>query len=145
MVVGQHDFNVEQGATTRFYFLYKNAEGNPVDLSGTTGRMQVRPSKTDSRIVLDISNTGVTFPATGSTGVFLSGGGSFSGANGFTFNSDLSGDTGTTGGIMLSLSHQIMKNTISGRHFYDFETTSSGGEVTRLIEGAFIINKEVTR
>ena len=40
---------------------------------------------------------------------------------------------------------EIMKNTISGRHFYDFETTSSGGEVTRLIEGAFIINKEVTR
>jgi hypothetical protein len=37
-------------------------------------------------------------------------------------------------------------NTVSaGRWVYDIELTSSGGEVTRILEGRFIVTPQVTR
>jgi hypothetical protein len=51
------------------------------------------------------------------------------------------GDEGT---ISLLVSASVMSSVVSGSHVYDLEL-DSGGEVTTLLRGAFIVEPEVTR
>jgi hypothetical protein len=51
---------------------------------------------------------------------------------------------GTAGTIEIEVAADVMETTPAGRHVYDLEL-DSGGEVTRLIQGAFTVQAEVTR
>lgn len=51
---------------------------------------------------------------------------------------------GTAGTIDIEVDADVMEATPAGRHVYDLEL-DSGGEVTRLIQGAFTVQAEVTR
>ena len=51
---------------------------------------------------------------------------------------------GTAGTIAVTASANTMGSAIAGNYVYDLEL-SSGGQVTRLIQGGFAIQAEVTR
>ena len=42
MAAGIYNFIIEQGTTVNFRIDYRDSEGNPVDLTGYEGRMQIR-------------------------------------------------------------------------------------------------------
>ena len=71
MSAGLYDITIEQGADWRLVLTWKDAAGDPMQLNGYTGRMQVREtwnSKTkifelttgNGGIVLDAANGGIT-------------------------------------------------------------------------------------
>ena len=126
MAAGKYSFSIEQGATTSFQVVYKDANSNPVDLSGYQARMQIRETIASSTVIcrlsssLDADGTGLnlsgsvgTLPlSSGSIGVYISAASS----SGFTFDTAV----------------------------YDLELVT-GGTVTRLLQGTIKLDKEVTR
>jgi hypothetical protein len=51
---------------------------------------------------------------------------------------------GTAGTIVISLSDEVTADLTPATYVYDLELTSSTGDVTRLIQGAFVVDPEVT-
>jgi len=49
------------------------------------------------------------------------------------------------GRVSISVPATTMNTVSAGRWVYDIELTSSGGEVTRILEGRFIVTPQVTR
>ncbi len=49
------------------------------------------------------------------------------------------------GQVSVTVSAATMSDVPSGRWVYDIELTSSGNEVTRILEGRFIVTAEVTQ
>jgi hypothetical protein len=129
MSAGKYSFVIEQGATLSFELQYKDGTGQPISLSGYSGRMQIRPTVDSSDVYLTLSSslnpdgTGLNFsgsngaipPASGSIGVYIS----------------------STTSSLLSFNQAV----------YDLEIYSSATPpvVTRLIEGNIRLSKEVTR
>lgn len=50
----------------------------------------------------------------------------------------------STGHVSINVSADTTADLPAGRWVYDFELESVGGEVTRLLEGRFIVSPEVT-
>lgn len=116
MAAGKHDFKIEQGSTFRLDVSYRDSNGDPINLSGYTARMQARPTPTSSTIYINISTTlgGVTI-------------------------------TPAIGLITLALSATQTAALDFSTARYDLEIQSSTGVVTRLIEGTITLSREVTR
>ena len=126
MAAGKYSFTVEQGSTTSFQVVYKDANGTPVNLSGYHARMQIRETIGSSTIIgrlsssldadgpgLNLSGSAGTLPlSSGSIGVYISAASS----SGFTFDTAV----------------------------YDLELVT-GTTVTRLLQGTIKLDKEVTR
>lgn len=145
MPAAKYNISVDQGSSFALHFQYTDKDDAAVNLSGYSARMQVRRSTKTSRIILDISTSGVT--GGGTTGEFVLGGG-ISGTGGIFLNASLVGATGasgTTGGIYVSVNSESMANVPEGRHLYDMELTNAAGKVQRLVEGAFEVLPEVTK
>lgn len=130
MAAGRYTFTIEQGATTDFEIRYLDASGNPVDLTGYSARLQVRPTKGSDTVYLTLSSS--LLPD--GTGLNLSG-------------SD--GNTPLTSG---SIGIYIAACTSSLLTFdegvYDLELYSGDSQcpyVVRLLEGKVKISKQVTR
>ena len=51
----------------------------------------------------------------------------------------------SVGHVTATVSAATMSDVPAGRWVYDIELTSSGGEVTRILEGRFIVTAEVTQ
>ena len=49
------------------------------------------------------------------------------------------------GHVSITVPASIMTNVPAGRWVYDIELTSSGNEVTRILEGRFIVTAQVTQ
>jgi hypothetical protein len=119
MAAGRYNFVIEQGTTFTLALQYKDSNNTPIDLTGYSGRMQIRPSIGSPTAYLCLSSsiqadgTGITFPtpASGSINLFISAVSSSQ----LTFNQGV----------------------------YDLEITS-GSVVTRLIQGNVQLSKEVT-
>jgi hypothetical protein len=113
---GKLDLVAYQGASFD-YTLTWLAGGTPVDLTAYTARMQVRESYDSATTVLSLtSGTGITLGGTAGT-IYLEASAS------------------TTAGF---------DGTPNKQFIYDLELESAG-VVTRLVEGTFTINPEVTR
>ena len=126
MAAGKYTFFIEQGATTDFELVWKDNDGNPVDLTSYSARMQIRTDYGGDLICslsssLDTDGTGlnlsgsngITPLASGSIGIFISAASS----SAFTFN--------------------------EAKYDLELEHTSTS-YVTRLIEGKVKLSKEVT-
>jgi len=116
---GLHNFLCNQGATFRRTLTWTDSARNPIDLTSYTARMQVRPSVDSSNVVIELTtaNTRITL-----------------------------GNTATTKGqVNLLLPANTTSTLIAGQYVYDLELVSAGGEVTRLVEGNFVVKAEVTR
>lgn len=126
MAAGKYSFTVEQGSTTSFQVVYKDANGTPVNLSGYHARMQIRETKDSSTVICSLSSS---LDADG-TGLNLSGSAG---------NLPLS-----SGSIGIYISAASSSGFSFDTAYYDLELVT-GGTVTRLLQGSVKLDKEVTR
>jgi hypothetical protein len=116
MPAGKYDITIEEGATFLLSCTWKDAAGDPIDLTGYSAAMQVRRYKTAADTLLDVSSSGgeITLgDAAGTIEVAIPA----------TETAALTGEVAV----------------------YDLELTDGSGVVTRLLEGDVTISREVTR
>jgi hypothetical protein len=106
---------IDQGADWYLTAVYKDSSGTAIDLTGYTAALQLREVAASTTAVLSLT--------TGS---------------GITI-------TGATGTIQVRATAAQTRAIAAGTYFYDLEITSSGGIVTRLIQGTQVVSAEVTR
>ena len=125
MAAARYSFIVEQGATTNIQLKWEDASGS-INLSGYSGRMQIRPTVDSSTVYLTLSSSldvdGTGLNMSGSDGVTAVQSGSI--------------------GIYISAATSSLLNFDTA--YYDLEMVS-GNEVTRLLEGQVKLSKNVTR
>lgn len=115
MASGKHIFVFEQGASIERVITWTDSKGVAIDNTGYTAAMQVRKEHASAGTILSFSS-----PADITVG-------------------------GTDGKFTLVVASAVMTAAPVGRFVYDFEITSPGGSVTRLLEGPLIITPEVTK
>jgi hypothetical protein len=115
MAAGIYNFTIEQGTTFTRTFKYKDANGDPVDLSSHAVRMQIRKN-IGGDLISSFTEEG--------TDKFTVGG---TGNNEFT----------------LSISASTTASYTFSTAVYDIEI-ELGGVVTRLLQGKIKLSKEVT-
>jgi len=128
MSAGRYSFTIEQGSTLDFELQYKNATGSAINLSGYSGKMQIKSNYADNSptIYLTLSSS---LQADG-TGL------NFSGSNGSTPTA--------SGSIGVFISAATSSLLTFDTALYDLEI-ASGSIVTRILEGQVKLSKEVTR
>ena len=128
MPAGKYAMLIEQGATLKLDLAYKDSNNVAIDLTGYSGRMQIKDNYADSATTtyltlsssLNSDGTGINF--SGSAGA-------------------LPPTSGTIGIVISAASSSALTFDTA---YYDLEITS-GSVVTRLLQGTVQINKEVTR
>lgn len=130
MPAGKYSFTIEQGATFQLSLQYKDSNGEPVDLTGYSGRMQIRPSVTSNEVYLTLSSS----LNPDGTGLNFSGSGN-----------DQPPTSGSIGVYIASCTSSLL--TFNNTAYYDLElySGSSCPYTIRLIEGQVHLSKEVTR
>lgn len=128
MAAGKYSFAIEQGVTVQFEIQYKDSSNNPIDLTGHTARMQIRPDYADNTATTYASLT--TVKDVDGTGL------SMSGSNGTT--------PIQSGSIGIYISATSSSAFTFDEAKYDLEVVS-GSVVTRVLEGCVKLRKEVTR
>ena len=113
---GKYNIIADQGATFTRQLTWKDTDGDPVDLTGYTARMQLRSQ-------IDASGAAVLELTTENNRIVLGG---------------------TAGSINLSVAATAMAEISAATYVYDLELVS-GSVVTRLVQGTFEIRGEVTR
>lgn len=120
---GTLNLTMYQGASWDYQLTWTTTSGtvtSPVNLTGYSARMQVRDGhNADSTILSLTSGSGITLGGTAGT-IYLEA------------------SATTTAGVAASAS----PNTV---YVYDLELISGAGYVTRLVEGNFYVDPEVTR
>lgn len=116
MPAAEYDIYIEQGSTFMLSMVWKDSGDTPVDVTGYKARMQVRKSHGSDDIQLDGSSD---------TGEIVLGGSA--GTIEVAFSASDTAALTITGGV------------------YDLEVEDAAGKVTRLLQGAAEISKEVTR
>lgn len=117
MGAGQYNFSIEQGATFDRRITWKDDQDKPITLEGYSARMQIRLTHSSSEKLISLSSA----PGGGIT---------------------LGGSAGTIDILISALATALLDFDMA---VYDLELISSGGEVTRLLEGTVTLSKEVTR
>lgn len=110
-----YNATIDQGATWNLQVVYKTDAGVPINLTGYTAALQVRQNYYDTTALLTLTSP--------SGGIVI---------------------TGATGTIDITMSATQTGSLDEGFYVYDLEITS-GGTVTRLIQGQFTVSPEVTR
>lgn len=115
METGTYDFTIYQGATFSRVLTWRDSTNALVNLTGYTARMMIREA-------IDSTSAFVTL-TTENGGIALGG---------------------AAGTITLAISATATAAITQSQGVYDLELVS-GSTVTRLLEGAVTISKEVTR
>lgn len=115
MPAGIYNITAEQGATLTRTVTWKDNAGVPINLTGYTARMQVRSDYDASTAVLTLT--------TENGGITLGG---------------------SAGTIVITASATDTAALSASTYVYDLELVL-GSTVTRLIQGSFVVNAEVTR
>ena len=116
MTAGKYDFTLEQGATFNKQLVWKE-NGTPLDLSGYTARMQVKKTPKSTTNILDLT--------TSNGGIVIDG---------------------ANGKVTLIVSATDSAALKAGSYVYDLELEETAtSDVTRLLQGCFEINAEVTK
>tara|TARA_R110000868_G_scaffold19150_4_gene82786 strand:+ start:5585 stop:5935 length:351 start_codon:yes stop_codon:yes gene_type:complete len=116
MAAVNYDITIEQGATFQLNLVWKDPNGTAINLTGYTARMQVREKVTSTTALISLT--------TENGGITLGG---------------------AAGTIAVVAAATATDDITVKRGVYDLELISSGGIVTRLIEGCVTISPEVTR
>ena len=126
MAAGKYDFTIEQGSTTAIQFILKDGNGNLIDITGYSARMQLRESLDAIAVICDLSSS---LQADGS-GLML---------NGISQDLPL-----TSGSIGLYISAATSSAFTFNAARYALELTQ-GSYVNRVIQGTIRLDKEVVR
>jgi hypothetical protein len=138
-----YDLEIDQGSDYNFHFIYKDEDKNPVDLSEAVGEMQMRRSYLSDKIILWITGSNAT--GGGYTKEFYEYAG-ISGSASILLNVNTDGVTGTTGGVLLSISADMTQNIPlpNSFHFYTLNCRFPNGDVFPLLNGRASIVSETT-
>jgi hypothetical protein len=132
MAAGKYSFVIEQGTTVNFEIQYKDSNGNPIDLTNYSGRMQIASDYA--------SNTSRTVYITLSSSLNPDGTGlNFSGSNGST--------PPTSGSIGIYIAACTSSLFSFSTAKYDLEIYSGSGAcpyTVRLLEGQVNLSNQVT-
>ena len=115
MASGKHTFVFEQGTTIERVVTWTDPAGTPIDVTGYTAAMQIRENYESVTPILSLAS-----PADITIG-------------------------GTDGKFTIRVTDTVMAGLAPGKYVYDFEVTSPGGAVTRLLEPSLVITPEVTK
>lgn len=128
MAAGNYSFIIEQGSTVNFEIQYTDSGSNPINLTGYSGKMQIKSNFADDN---------PTTYATLSSSLAPDG-------TGLNFSGSIGTKPPTSGsiGIYISAASSSAFNFTKAK--YDLEITS-GSTVTRLLQGTITLSKEVTR
>lgn len=125
MAAGKYSFIIEQGATFQRELIYKDSNGNPVNLTGFGAKMQIRPAPGSNTLYATLSSS----LDTDGTGLDLMG---------------LSGNIPlTSGSIGMVISAASSSAFTFEEASYDIDLTS-GSFVSRILEGKIKLSREVT-
>lgn len=116
MAAAKYKLKLEQGATLRKPFTWK-AAGVPVDLTGWTGRMQIRPEIDSAEVLAELT----------------------------TENGGILIDAPTSGTFVLYLDDAATAALDFEQAAYDVELQAPSGDVTRIMQGVVTLSREVTR
>lgn len=133
MAAGRYSFTLEQGTTVDFELQYKDSGSTPIDLSGYTGKMEIRSTYSGSgetylTLTSSLSDTYVKEV----DNAFLS----FSGST--LDNPTASGSIGVYIGYELADAL-----TFTTEAFYDLEITK-GVSRSRILEGRVLLSRQTT-
>lgn len=118
-MAGRYDLYIDQGSTFTRSFIYKDANGVPIDITGHTASLMIRSSH-------NASGTPI-YDDTAAAGT-------------------LTIPTGTDGRIELTMTDEdTAAFPAPVNAVWDLELTTAGGVVSRIVEGAVIISPNVTR
>ena len=116
-MVKKFDINLIQGAEYSLDVSTTTTSGTPVDLTGFSARMQARPDIDSPITYINLAtNSGIKMPEPTTSGNIQ---------------------------IVLTSTETSAINIVSG--VYDLELVASGGQVTRLLQGRVLLDREVTR
>jgi hypothetical protein len=115
MSAGQYNFIIEQGSTFQRTLIYKDENGDPVDLTPYDARMMIKAAKADTEAILSLSNET---------------------EGGLTLG-------GAAGTIAILISAEDTEDLDFDSAYYDLEIETDE-VVTRLLEGTVTLSKEVT-
>lgn len=116
MAAGVYDITVEQGATFRLSVTWKDSTDTPINLTGYSARMQIRETYESEETIASFTSTGGSIVLGGALGTIV-----------------VTGAATDTAQIPMTPA------------VYDLELEASNGVVTRLLQGAANITREVTR
>lgn len=122
MAAGKYSFIIEQGSTVDFTIVYNDANGNPVNLSQYSSKMQIRETY-GSNPLLTLSSS---LNADG-TGLNMS--------------------NAASGAIEIYIASCTSSMLTFNEAIYDLDIISGSGDcpvVTRILEGKVKLSKEVT-
>jgi len=107
---------INQLATFRYKFVWKDKSGRPIDLTGYSARMQVRADAASQVVLLELT--------TDNSGVVLAG---------------------KTGVVSLYVSVQGTANLGWQKGVYDVKLTAPSGEVFNLVAGTVSVSPSITK
>lgn len=116
MAAGQYNFDIEQGVAFARIMNLKDANGDTMNLTGYSARMQIRPYVSSDEVLIEAT----------------------------TANSKLI-ITPLTGVLTLSLSAADTGLLVYTKSVYDIELINSAGIPVRLLQGEINVSREVTR
>jgi len=128
MAAGNYSFTIEQGTTVNFEVQYTDSGSNPINLTGYSGKMQIRSN---------FANDQPTTYATLSSSLAPDG-------TGLNFSGSAGTNPPSSGSIGIYISAASSSAFTFTKAKYDLEITS-GSTVTRLLQGVVTLSKEVTQ
>ncbi len=115
-MAGQKNFEVDQNATFTFIVEYKDNNGLPINLTGSTAKMQVRDTKGGTKLAFTL-----TSPSTG----------------GITIDAAL-------GKLTIKMTPTQTNKLFYPKSSYDLMVIDSNGNKIKLLEGFLTLNRSVT-
>ena len=114
-MAGQKNFEVDQNATFSFILQYKDDNGNAIDLTGASAKMQIRDSKSSTKLAVTL-----TSPLGGIT---------------------IDGPRGT---VSVKMTPTQTNKLFYPKSSYDIMIIDSNSNKTKLLEGFMTLNRSVT-
>ena len=114
-MAGQKNFEVDQNATFSFVVEYKDDNGNAIDLTGASAKMQVRDVKGGTKLAVTLTSP--------SGGIVING---------------------TLGKVTVTLTPTQTNKLFYPKSVYDIMVVDSNANKIKLLEGFITLNRSVT-
>ena len=114
-MAGQKNFEVDQNATFSFVVEYKDDNGNAIDLTGASAKMQVRDVKGGTKLAVTLTSP--------SGGIVING---------------------TLGKLTVTLTPTQTNKLFYPKSVYDIMVVDTNANKIKLLEGFMTLNRSVT-
>ena len=114
-MAGQKNWEVDQNTTFTFIVEYKDSDGDPVDITGASAKMQVRDTKGGSKLAFSLTSP----------------------SGGITID-------GPNGKLTIKITPTQTNKLFYPKSSYDIMLTDSNLNKTKLLEGFMTLSRSVT-